>query len=895
MIDPLVTLSPRLSILRLVSGVIQSESDSRIKLGRSESSEWAGLESFREAFMKKNSTLKWLLLFTAITIIQYLAVRLGLLMGIAHGNVSPVWPATGFAIGVLFRFGISFWPGIFLGSFLSLFQTDVGLLVTTGESVAALLEALIAIFLVRRFISEPDPFTITRNVVLFCLLAGVTATAISATIGVGSLFYGGIIPLGSIGYHWGTWWLGDAMGAVIVAPALIIWTSGPWVWKRSGWFGEVLVFTTLFFSGVVAFWGPFVSSTGVTDYPMAFFTLAMVVAATFSSGRKGATAACLICSALAISGTAQGWGPFFRGSVNESLLLLQSYLIVISVTAIILATVLKERDDAVQKLRESRDNLDALIQERTQELLIANAQLKLQINERRQTEKALKESEERYRNFFVTSRECIFITSHKGSVIDINDSGLELFGYAPEDRSLVYKTNVSQLYANPEERASHAELISKLGYSKDYPMDLLKRDGSVLKCLITTVTRRDAAGNVVGFQGTIRDITEQKRTEETLKTTLHRFHAILSSLYAGVLIVSEQGEVEFVNQAFCDLFDLQLSPEELRGLSSSIMIGKIIRVYSDPAAAEKRIRQVVANNIPVKGEEIIISKNRTYMVDYVPLEVAGKGAGRLWHHNDITHLKKTEEEREKLKNQLFMSQKMEALGTLVSGIAHDFNNLLTIINGYAEMIMLDKGRNDTSYQDLQKIVETGLKGADLVKRLLTFCRNSELTKKPVDVNDIVQEITNLLRSIFPKLIEIQAQTDNNLMPIKADELQIQQVLMNLCINSKDAMPEGGKLKIKTKNVNVSEEYCNLHIEANPGYHVLVEVSDTGYGISEEIIGRIFDPFFTTKLRDYNKGTGLGLSVAKGIIEQHEGWITCESKSGVGTTFEMYFPALSNQD
>lgn len=259
-------------------------------------------------------------------------------MGIAHGNVSPVWPATGFAIAVLLRFGASLWPGVALGSFLGLVQTGVGTPVVIGETAAALLEAVTAVWLVRRWIVADDQFSKTRDVIRFCILAGGAATAISATVGVVSLCLGGVVPWNSFDYLWGTWWLGDVKGALIVAPFLLIWTtSGAWSLHRAIWTKAGLVFALLILAGVLAFWGPFVSSTGVSDYPIAFLTLPMVVAATFLAGRRGATAACLICSALAISGTIQGLGPFFRGSVHESLLLLQSYLIVISVTAIFLA------------------------------------------------------------------------------------------------------------------------------------------------------------------------------------------------------------------------------------------------------------------------------------------------------------------------------------------------------------------------------------------------------------------------------------------------------------------------------------------------------------------------------------------------------------------------------
>lgn len=326
--------------------------------------------------------------FAALTMVaQYLCVKLGLIMSIAHGNVSPVWPATGFAIAVLLRFGFNLWPGVALGSFLGLLQTGVGGPVAAGEALAALLEAVTAVWLTKRWIGTSDPFSKTKDVIRFSIAAGGVATAISASVGVGSLYLGGLSLGKSFPYLWGTWWLGDTMGALIVAPFLIIWTNpGAWKLDPVTWTKTGFVFASLILAGIIAFWGPFVSATGVSDYPLAFLTLPLAVTATFIAGRRGGTAACVICTALAISGTAQGNGPFFRGSVNESLLLLESYLVVISVTTTILAAVLEERNRALAGLRLSQEHLETRIAQRTRSLETANLDLRKEMAERRQAE-----------------------------------------------------------------------------------------------------------------------------------------------------------------------------------------------------------------------------------------------------------------------------------------------------------------------------------------------------------------------------------------------------------------------------------------------------------------------------------------------------------------------------
>jgi PAS domain S-box-containing protein len=266
----------------------------------------------------------------------------------------------------------------------------------------------------------------------------------------------------------------------------------------------------------------------------------------------------------------------------------------------------------------------------------------------RQTAESLRENEKRYRDFFDTSRDCVFITTLEGSFVDINDAFLETLGYDLDDRDQVMRKDVVSFYANPGDRDAHTRLISKLGFSKEYPVDLRKKDGTIIHVLITTVPRRDSRGTVIGFQGTIRDVTEREESEKTFLTTVRRFHTILSSLYSGVLIVTEDASVEFANQAFCDMFDLNVVPDDLKGLTAADMIGKIQDVYADAVYSLARIEEIVATQQPIKGEEIAIRDDRTYTRDFIPVFVDGKRCGRLWHHTDITERKRAEKEKEKL-------------------------------------------------------------------------------------------------------------------------------------------------------------------------------------------------------------------------------------------------------
>ncbi len=260
---------------------------------------------------------------------------------------------------------------------------------------------------------------------------------------------------------------------------------------------------------------------------------------------------------------------------------------------------------------------------------------------------------------------------------------------------------------------------------------------------------------------------------------------------------------------------------------------------------------------------------------------------------DITDQLRAEQEKEALKTQLFESQKMEALGTLVGGIAHDFNNMLQIVLGYSQILLDDKKKRDQGYQELQTIIETGEGGADLVKKLLAFGQQGQVIPVPLDLNHQVSQLTTLISRTLPHVVQLDLDLIDGPTTIVADHGQIDQLVMSLAINASEAMPDGGALKISTSTVSLDDDYCKSHLEAKPGTYVMLSVRDTGRGMDKETLARIFDPFFSTKERGSTRGTGLGLSVVQGIVQQQGGHVTCESEPGKGTEFKVYFPSIED--
>jgi two-component system, cell cycle sensor histidine kinase and response regulator CckA len=511
------------------------------------------------------------------------------------------------------------------------------------------------------------------------------------------------------------------------------------------------------------------------------------------------------------------------------------------------------------------------------------------VTDRREAEEALGLSEERYRNFFDTCRDAVFMTSVDGSFVDLSDSALEMLGYAPSERPLLMQESVGSLYVHGAERDEHVRVVSQLGFSKEYPVQLKKKDGTVMDTLITTVARKDAHGAIVGFQGTVRDVTDRKRSEAALRESEHRFRALLEDV-ASVPVqgYDEERKVVFWNSA----------SERLYGYSKEEAVGNRLEDLIIPPHMRAGVVDAVNNWIETgeripPGELGLMRKDGSIVSVYsshVMLEHPQRGKEMYCVDLDLTDLKKAEEERIALQSQLSEAQKMEAIGTLASGIAHDFNNLLQVTLGYSELLLDGKTEKDSDYEELQRIYSAARSGAELVQNLLTFCRKVEPQLVTLSLNQQIVHVEKLLFRTIPKMIDIRLEMARDLQPVSADPTRIEQVLMNLAVNARDAMPEGGTLTVLTRNVVFDGEYCKRYPNAKPGPYVMLAVTDTGKGMEPEVLDHIFEPFFTTK--ELGRGTGLGLAMVYGIVKQHGGQIGCISEVGLGTRFELYFPAIA---
>ncbi|MBU4185269.1 MAG: hypothetical protein KKI12_11030 [Proteobacteria bacterium] len=259
---------------------------------------------------------------------------------------------------------------------------------------------------------------------------------------------------------------------------------------------------------------------------------------------------------------------------------------------------------------------------------------------------------------------------------------------------------------------------------------------------------------------------------------------------------------------------------------------------------------------------------------------------------EVVKRRQAEEEKKKVEAQLIQAQKMEAIGSLAGGIAHDFNNTLQVILGYAELLEINNKKEDPEKGYLEVIKKSAQRATEMTKQLLIFSRKVESELGPISLNQEVLKDQSLLRRTISPMIDIELNLAENLYIINADPVQVSQIIMNLAVNSRDAMPDGGKLIFETKNIILDEKYCRVNLEAVPRKYVLLGVSDTGHGMDENTLEHIFEPFYTTKKK--GEGTGLGLSMVYGIVKNHGGHITCDSNPGHGTVFNIYFPALEDR-
>ncbi|MBW1981410.1 MAG: PAS domain S-box protein [Deltaproteobacteria bacterium] len=385
------------------------------------------------------------------------------------------------------------------------------------------------------------------------------------------------------------------------------------------------------------------------------------------------------------------------------------------------------------------------------------------------------------------------------------------------------------------------------------------------------------------------EIVERQKAEEELKKSEERYRLVVEDMPDMICRFLPDGTLTFVNSAYCSY--LGLGKEDLLGKNLFQSIPE-----KERQAVRHCLRSLRSENPIVTYEHQAFFADGSLRWQQWTYRAIFDEAGELIEYqslgSDVTEKKRAQQEKYKLEKQLQHAQKMEAIGTLAGGISHDFNNLLQAVLGYAELLLIEKKEGDPGYRELQQIVSAAKRGSELTRQMLTFSRKMESKRRPVNLNHEVEKTKKLLEHAIEKMIDIELHLEKEVQLVNADPVQMEQIIMNLAVNAKDAMPEGGKLLIETRNTVLDQAYCKSHMGARPGEYVKLSISDTGHGMDSYTLEHIFEPFFSTKVP--GQGTGLGLAMVYGIVKGHDGYITCSSELGKGTSFEIYLPAIRHE-
>ena len=499
----------------------------------------------------------------------------------------------------------------------------------------------------------------------------------------------------------------------------------------------------------------------------------------------------------------------------------------------------------------------------------------MNITDRKKAEEALRESEELYKALFDDAPLAYHELDKDGRFTRVNQTELQLLGYTAEEMQGRFAW---EFIVDKVSRESTMGKLSGNRPLQPFERTFIRKDGTHVPVEIHDRLLYDADGRISGIRSTLHDITERKRAESALRESEERYRDLVENAHDIIYSHDLNGNYLSVNKA----------AERITGYSHEEAL-KLNMSQTLPPECADRAKEMIAKKLAGEnvtayeleilakdGRRIAIEVNSKLMYENgVPVAVQGIA-------RDVT-------ERRHLEEQLRQSQKMEAIGQLAGGVAHDFNNLLTAINGYSSLA-LQRVDDDSSIKPyLEEVKKAGDRAANLTRQLLAFGRKQIMQPLALDLNSVVSDMNKMLRRLIGEDIVLTAKLAPDLTKIKADPGQVEQVLINLVVNARDAMPTGGNLTIETANVSLDQEYASRHMGIQPGKYVMLAVSDTGSGMDEATRARIFEPFFTTK--EKGKGTGLGLSTVYGIVQQSGGSIWVYSELNQGTSFKVYLPEL----
>jgi PAS domain S-box-containing protein len=767
-----------------------------------------------------------------LAVIYFIAGKLGLMLASLHASASPVWPPAGIALAALLVLGYRAWPAIFVGAFLVNVTTAGNVATSLAIASGNTLEAVCGAWLLNRFAGGTTVFDRPQGVFKFALAAAVS-TIISPAFGVTSLVLAGFADWTNYGAIWLTWWLGDTTGDLLIAPLIILWSipsKRRWNRREAVEVGILLLLLLVLSEAVFGGW----LTISARNYPIAFISAPIVIWTAFRFTQRETATSIFILSAIAIWGVMHGLGPFAGETENQSLLALQSWMAVLTISAMALSAGMAERGRAEEALRESEARIN----------LAANA-----------------------------ANLGLWLWNIPGDELWVTEKWRKLFGFA-DSEPVTFGRLLEVVHPGDRERMKQLvqHMIEHGGeYESEYR--ITRPDGSKCWILGHGSVELDEHGKPAFARGVSRDITKRKQAEE-------KFRLAVEASPSGILLVDQTGQIVLVNSQIEELFGY--GREELIGQSVEILVPERFagahpehraKFFAAPAArAMGAGRELFARRKDGSEFPVEIGLN--------PIQTP-EGTLVLAAVVDISTRLEAEEEARRRRQQVELLSRVSLLGEMTASLAHELNQPLAAIinNASAAMKYIERSRLDPAQlqEILTGVIGDGRRAFDIIRNVRSAIKKGSAIRGPINLNDVVTVVTHMVHpDAAANFCKVEMSLARDLPPIKGDPTQIQQVLLNLVRNAFDAM----------RDTPPSQRVVEIATNYNGDGTISIAVRDHGGGISEKTRKRLFEQFFSTK----EEGLGMGLAIVRSIVEAHGGTIAAENADGGGARFHFRLPA-----
>jgi len=772
-----------------------------------------------------------------LTVVYFIAGKFGLLLASLHASASPVWPAAGIALATLLVLGYRAWPAIFVGAFLVNVTTAGNVATSLAIASGNTLEAVCGAWLVNRFAGGTTVFDRPQGVVKFALAAAVS-TIISPVFGVTSLALGGFADWANFGAIWLTWWLGDTTGDLLIAPLIILWSiPSKWRWNRREAVEVGILLLLLFVLSEAVFCGWLTISA--RNYPIAFISLPIVIWMAFRFTQRETATGVFILSAIAIWGTMHGFGPFAGETENQSLLGLQSWTAVLSITAMALSAGMAERGRAEEALRESEANMSLAANAANLGLWVWN----------------VPGGDERW----------------------VTEKWRQLFGFA-DSEPVTFDRFLEVVHPGDSERVKQV-VQHMLEHGGEYEIDyrITRPDGSIRWIASHGSVELEERGKPVLVRGVSRDVTKRKIAEEEVRESEERFRTVANAAPVMIWMSGTDKLCNFFNKGWLDFTGRTMEQELRNGWAEGVHTDDLehcLEIYGSsfdarqPFTMEYRLRRndgeyrwVLDSGIPRFGSD-------------------GTFLGYIGSCFDITERRQSELDHQLQNMELARVGRVALMGELAASLAHEVNNpigaMVTNANAGQRMIAGGNVENEELSDLLADIVADGHRAREVIEGIRNMVRKEKTTRALVRVDEIIRDLLRIVKAdALTRKVALTTEIDSKAGSVMADRVQLLQVLLNLTLNAFEAMSV----------IRSNARHLVIRADRNGEGEVLLRVRDSGPGFPSGIVDQLFEPFFSTKVG----GTGMGLAIARSIIEAHGGTLSGENCDDGGACFTVRLP------